>query len=69
MELGGTLVSQKQFYSYLFPSGLVTQWNRVNLCLTSKLLVILYGPKFPVLNIQKVNQLDNVCFMGVQPVV
>lgn len=38
-------------------TGLVTQWNRVNLCLTSRLLGILYGPRFPVLNIPKVHSL------------
>ena len=36
--------------------GLVTQWNRVNLALTSRLLSFLYGPKFPILNIQKVTK-------------
>ena len=34
--------------------GLVTQWNRVNLALTSRLLAILYGPSFPVMAIPKV---------------
>ncbi|XP_023326701.1 ral GTPase-activating protein subunit beta isoform X2 [Eurytemora carolleeae] len=34
-------------------AGLVTQWNRVNLTLTSRLIAFLYGPRFPVLNIPK----------------
>ena len=32
---------------------MVTQWTRVNLALTSRLLVFMYGPGFPVMNIPK----------------
>lgn len=31
--------------------ALVEQWNRVNLALTSKVLIFMYGPSFPELKI------------------
>jgi len=34
-------------------TGLVTQWTRVNLALTARLLGFMYGPGFPAMNIAK----------------
>lgn len=35
--------------------ALIEQWNRVNLALTAKLLVFMYGHSFPELKIGKEN--------------
>lgn len=34
-------------------TGLVDQWNRVNLALTARLLSFMYGPEFPKMKIRK----------------
>ena len=34
-------------------NGLVEQWNRINMALTTRLLAFMYGPEFPQMKIRK----------------